>query len=1103
MEDYEEFMQRRLSGLTKIEDEDDIASTPTSLIRFYGKPILPPLLSRQRREEMQRHKTEATNAGERRLLKAESRMAYVQTILQTVQLRKTPTLEELFQESNFNADCPFGSVSQSDVVTGTKDNGMFSLPSDISNGKDGVCFPPLTSTTYSSFFTNHVTPQSEYQDGCLIDCEVKQGSHPETSYLNGANHYSLFSECGPYENVENSAIVHGRVETADDGCSSLDEANSTIGFFLHNTSNTIAKMPNIISHSPVDGEELEKSGTDLSFCKNVIAVHPVEDVCYTSSQHESVECSQSPVGTSEECDSPALTAQLCKDQIEDTNEGSVSVLLSTDLLENSGFSQTLTTDHCSTEEDNQEGKADLNASAEPYKVSLQSLLKKSREYVRYQRMLKNQAKNAKFQEGTQEKPREDEQSLSDKENDGVPCKGTVPSEEKKTRERSGTFSLETSPKSFENEEIILREGIVKEDNKMKENLTPKSTNLTVDNDNDAMVMTRVEGQSDPQNNVSQEVIMEPKERADFPKQPFGLTSEQDTTCPTSVSPVPCKSQGAIKDGDVADGAEIPNRKSLINARLNVNDMVEVEGVTRVLARSSLHIDQLESNLSSLKELISALAENSDNHSQTQDNQQIDLRSKGIKHCDQFKKAQYGQNERAIRVDSNYTEQDQQERIQSNNHKNMHRETGPEPSIINSIPVIVQESHIGEGHGKDTNTSTTEPEKEKRPSNGGQSKTCGQQQPKCSLSQTQRMRVRDVFRTFPSETTVPCESSTLSDTSDQPVDRSGEGTVEEKDSTHSHSLNQSYDVDAPSGLWHLEGPEGNWGSNGHGVKEKGLTPEGLSEGQGGTSKVKRRLLMHVTDDAKEKGGDTRAGSVIRPNSSTPRAAVRWSEGHGGLKDKQQQMKLAHAAQVRALQDQHRRQQEELLQLSGSLSECYRPLVSAVVQGFLTRRLMRTEKVAQLRRTIKDTNQFLQAFQQQSPDKELGIRQDLLLKDRVTLQLRAAHYEVYDIFFSQSAGERMEMIIRDIRLAREREFRRQSEHTGGPRGKNSLSAGTQKSLERKRGVMIQKKAGETRRGVLMRAGNQTGLSADQPRGTKPKQFRANPQRVPENSSSSRPR
>lgn len=44
-----------------------------------------------------------------------------------------------------------------------------------------------------------------------------------------------------------------------------------------------------------------------------------------------------------------------------------------------------------------------------------------------------------------------------------------------------------------------------------------------------------------------------------------------------------------------------------------------------------------------------------------------------------------------------------------------------------------------------------------------------------------------------------------------------------------------------------------------------------------------------------------------------ATVRWYENCGSHKSKQEQLKQAHAAQVRALQDEHRRQQEELLQV----------------------------------------------------------------------------------------------------------------------------------------------------------------------------------------------
>ncbi|XP_070782594.1 centriolar coiled-coil protein of 110 kDa [Enoplosus armatus] len=729
MEDYDTFVQHRLSHVRKREEEHNKPSPTSSLIRFYGQPILPPLLSGEQREEMQRHRDAAQKAAVHRKLKDEGRMAYVQTILHSVQLRTTPTLEELLQETEIDTKSSYShntsgeSVSQSNFFVGTK--GSLSL-----------------------------SPPPERKEKELY-----------------------------------------------------------------------------IQHNPTETE-------------------------------------------------PA---------------------------------------------DNHEDEA--KPSEEPYRLSLQALLKKSQEYRRRQRMLRNQAKNTKIQERTQEQPkaRAEEQSLSDKENDEFPYKGTVTADGKKTKERRGTFipSVETSPKkSWENEKT----------------------------------------------------------------------------------------------------------------------------------KSSQHIDQLEYNLSSLKVLISdlesTLTENLESHSQTESNTQSEFSFETIK---QIKNEQHMQlcqsdsdyvEDKLRDDDSNDAEQDQRYRERPrrrslDNFKNKHEDTGSEPSI--------------------------------------------------------------------------------SDTDDVPLTA------------------QSYDVDAPSGLWLLEGSGSDLGSKGGLVQEKHLTPESGGEGQGGVSKVKRRLLMHMTEETQDGSADFSggAGSAVRPNSSTPQAAVQQYEGHGSQKDKQDQLKRAHAAQVRALQDEHRRQQEELLQAlavryrvlqsvsfpcsmsssrlgdtltfstlsqpSSPLSECYRPLLVAAVKGFLTRRLLKTERVAQLVRTIRDTQQFLQALLQQSPGRgEFCSRQDLLLQERVTLQLRAARYEVNDIFFSLSAGERMQLISWDRELARERDG-----HTGHPRGKSSLSAATQKSLERKRGMMIQKKAAGRHRGVVTRTGHNTGFSAEQPLETKRGQFRANPQRVPKTTYSSRPR
>uniref|UniRef100_A0A4W6CHU5 Centriolar coiled-coil protein 110 n=1 Tax=Lates calcarifer TaxID=8187 RepID=A0A4W6CHU5_LATCA len=610
----------------------------------------------------------------------------------------------------------------------------------------------------------------------------------------------------------------------------------------------------------------------------------------------------------------------------------------------------------------------------------------------------------------------------------------------------------------------------------------------------------------------------------------------------------------------------PNSHTAAPSTMNLT----VEGdVTSVLAKSSEHIDQLESNLSSLKVLIldleSTVKENLENRSQTGSNTQNEVSFKGIECSEKSKNNQHMQLpqsdcdhwEDKLRdddVDSNDTEYMEWPGRQSfNNSKNKNEDTGPEPvfSDADDVPLIMQEK------GKEAvnlreiwlvKALATERVKEKGIDKEELMKSYGphrsfrKQQPsaKCILSTAQQIRIPDIFRNVPSETTVPCNVSVLSDTSNHPAERRNETAVEGHDSTHSPSLNQSYDVDKPSGLWLLEGSGPDLGSNGHLFQEKQLTPESGEEGQGGVSKVKRRLLMHMTEESQERSADTSggAGCVVRPSSSTPRATVRWYENCGSHKSKQEQLKQAHAAQVRALQDEHRRQQEELLQAlavryhllqsvsfpcsmstlhlgdmptfstlsqpSSPLSEHYRPLLSAVVKGFLTRRLLRTERVAQLVRTIRDTQQFLHAFQQQSPGRgEFCSRQDLLLQERVNLQLRTARYEVYDIFFSLSAAERMQLISWDRELVRERELRQQSGHTGHPRRKTSLSAATQKSLERKRGIMIQKKAAERHRGVVTRTGHKTGFSAEQPLETKRGQFRANPQRVPKSTYSTRPR
>ncbi|XP_029804245.1 centriolar coiled-coil protein of 110 kDa isoform X2 [Suricata suricatta] len=122
------------------------------------------------------------------------------------------------------------------------------------------------------------------------------------------------------------------------------------------------------------------------------------------------------------------------------------------------------------------------------------------------------------------------------------------------------------------------------------------------------------------------------------------------------------------------------------------------------------------------------------------------------------------------------------------------------------------------------------------------------------------------------------------------------------------------------------------------------------------------------------------------------------------------------------------------------------VTAVAKGFLTRRLMQTDKLKQLRQTVKDTMEFIRSFQSEAPLKRGVVSaQDASLQERVFAQLRAALYGIHDIFFVMDAAERMSILHHD-REARKEKMLRQMDRMKSPRV--ALSAATQKSLDRKK-------------------------------------------------------
>ncbi|KAJ8013641.1 hypothetical protein DPEC_G00031920 [Dallia pectoralis] len=129
------------------------------------------------------------------------------------------------------------------------------------------------------------------------------------------------------------------------------------------------------------------------------------------------------------------------------------------------------------------------------------------------------------------------------------------------------------------------------------------------------------------------------------------------------------------------------------------------------------------------------------------------------------------------------------------------------------------------------------------------------------------------------------------------------------------------------------------------------------------------------------------------------------------------------------------------------------LAAVVRGFFTRRLLHTEKVKQLRKTVQDTLVFIGSLSTDSQKKRSLSPQVRTLQERGRAQLRAALFDVHEIFFVVPVRERLALIQQDRELRTERTLRDMEKESKSPRDKVVLSAATQKSLERKKQRMME--------------------------------------------------
>ncbi|TRY82632.1 hypothetical protein DNTS_032577 [Danionella cerebrum] len=259
------------------------------------------------------------------------------------------------------------------------------------------------------------------------------------------------------------------------------------------------------------------------------------------------------------------------------------------------------------------------------------------------------------------------------------------------------------------------------------------------------------------------------------------------------------------------------------------------------------------------------------------------------------------------------------------------------------------------------------------------------------------------------------------------------------------IGSSYDVATPSGLWR-QLTSGSGGSRNHCLEttqEPGstvigcwsdssalsaLSPESVE--QEFTSRVKRRLLMNEDETAEDP-----VQTLVNEEQRIQRELL--------------QSVVARYRFLRSVSFPCTSSTlEEMRPLTHNESELIRAqvCVAAAVRGFLTRRLLRTERVSRLVTTIKDTQMFLWSLSC------ISSRNERMLQERVALQLRSARLQLHQIFFSTASSQRMKIIDQDRELSRERQRQRR------PNGKvkQFLSAATRKALERKKQLILQQRA-----------------------------------------------
>ncbi|XP_052467994.1 uncharacterized protein LOC128025563 [Carassius gibelio] len=239
------------------------------------------------------------------------------------------------------------------------------------------------------------------------------------------------------------------------------------------------------------------------------------------------------------------------------------------------------------------------------------------------------------------------------------------------------------------------------------------------------------------------------------------------------------------------------------------------------------------------------------------------------------------------------------------------------------------------------------------------------------------------------------------------------------------LNRSYDVENPSPS--LNRPQ-----------VDSVEPN-LSRSE--TERHSQRLLDHQLNPKQLPGVEqqTQALEVLRERLEREHTLQISQERHTHLQQEIQRKLNEHSSLTSSKHTSHT--QEVCVEQMKPLCR-----LTAVARGFLTRRLLQTDKITHLRKTIQDSRDLIRSLQKDSSLKRVSVsHQDLSLYQRVTAQLRSALHEVHQIFTVWPVRDRLSLLQQEREIRRERTLREKDRDGSG--NTRVLSSVTLKTLDRK--------------------------------------------------------